>query len=296
MRQQKIWGVIIGASLLISGTAAAEDCQEADRLFETSRTASQPEALLEKAIGLCPTHATSLNNLAVLKEQQGDLATAEALYRRAIAGGGGAVPYAGLGDIQAVRGDKSGARQAYSRFLELLAQEIAAGDPFGLAPHEAAYREKLRALGGAATQVVNADVVTRGLTQKPVLTRGLTVTHHEEPHIDIPILFEVDSARLSSEAESQLLEIARALQTPQLSRTRILVEGHTDATGDAGYNLSLSAQRARAVQQSLVDLGVDAQRLRPEGRGETQPVADNATEDGRSRNRRVTLVNIGGGS
>ncbi|MEM1437293.1 MAG: OmpA family protein [Pseudomonadota bacterium] len=69
----------------------------------------------------------------------------------------------------------------------------------------------------------------------------------------------------------------------------LVVEGHTDNSGAADANLALSRRRAEAVRLALVERGVSASRLRAEGYGESQPIADNATPDGRSVNRRIVV-------
>ena len=71
---------------------------------------------------------------------------------------------------------------------------------------------------------------------------------------------------------------------------RLRIEGHTDNVGDKAANLKLSNARAAAVAAWLTGKGVDAARLSTAGLGDTQPIADNTTEDGRARNRRVVLV------
>jgi OOP family OmpA-OmpF porin len=71
---------------------------------------------------------------------------------------------------------------------------------------------------------------------------------------------------------------------------KILIEGHTDAIGSEEYNLILSKKRAQAVLDFMVSQGVAADRLSSEGYGESRPVADNETEEGRQKNRRVDLV------
>jgi outer membrane protein OmpA-like peptidoglycan-associated protein len=68
-----------------------------------------------------------------------------------------------------------------------------------------------------------------------------------------------------------------------------VVEGHTDSKGSDTYNKTLSEQRAQAVKAWLVDNGVDGSRLSAIGRGESRPVADNGTAEGRAKNRRVEL-------
>jgi outer membrane protein OmpA-like peptidoglycan-associated protein len=221
-------------------TGAHADCVEADRLFQAASRAADPEPDLTRAVEICPDHANALNNLALLREGQGQLDEAERLYRRSIAAGGGAAPYAGLGDVQAARGEYTPAAQSYRQFLTLLREEVERGDPSGLGAYADAYKAKLAALppeARAEAPVVSAEAVTRGLTRRPHLTRGLKVQHHAEPHIDVPILFETNSDVLTPRARTQVLEMARALKMPGLDRVRILVEGHTDDVGEDGYNL-----------------------------------------------------------
>ncbi|TVT75066.1 MAG: OmpA family protein [Denitromonas halophila] len=70
----------------------------------------------------------------------------------------------------------------------------------------------------------------------------------------------------------------------------VRIVGHTDSNGREGYNMQLSRARAKAVRAVLIDDGkIDPVRLNAEGRGEAEPVADNATPEGRARNRRVEL-------
>ena len=69
----------------------------------------------------------------------------------------------------------------------------------------------------------------------------------------------------------------------------IKLGGYTDNTGDPQANLRLSQQRADAVMADLVKLGVDAGRMKAEGYGQEHPVADNSTEEGRAKNRRIDI-------
>lgn len=97
--------------------------------------------------------------------------------------------------------------------------------------------------------------------------------------------FELGSDKLTSNAERILRDVARALNgQPGLN---VEVGGHTDATGDAGYNQKLSERRAQSVVRYLVSQGVAADRLKSKGYGEFYPVASNDSESGRERNRRV---------
>ena len=104
------------------------------------------------------------------------------------------------------------------------------------------------------------------------------------------INFDVDKATLRPDAQPILAEIDKLLQTdPAL---KLSIEGHTDNTGTPAHNQNLSAARARSVLGALVGLGIDPTRLQSKGYGQDKPLADNASEDGRAKNRRVELVKI----
>jgi outer membrane protein OmpA-like peptidoglycan-associated protein len=103
------------------------------------------------------------------------------------------------------------------------------------------------------------------------------------------ILFATGSARIRPESTPTLNQIGRMLRDhPEL---QISIEGHTDADGDEASNQDLSQRRADAVKTHLVEeLGVAADRLETAGFGETRPVADNTSPEGKQQNRRVELV------
>jgi len=102
------------------------------------------------------------------------------------------------------------------------------------------------------------------------------------------IRFETGKAAILPDSESVLGEIVKLLQqNPDL---KLRVEGHTDNQGNAAANQSLSEKRAQAVVAWLTAQGVEAGRLTAKGLGQTKPVEDNSTEDGRAKNRRVELV------
>lgn len=107
--------------------------------------------------------------------------------------------------------------------------------------------------------------------------------------------FDTGSAALKAESRATLEQIVQLLQSqPQL---RLAVVGHTDTQGGANYNMQLSTKRAQSVVAALVgDYGIAPDRLEPAGRGYTQPIASNDTEDGRAQNRRVELVALPPGS
>ena len=101
------------------------------------------------------------------------------------------------------------------------------------------------------------------------------------------ITFDFDSSRVKANFNGTIADIARVVN--QYPQTNIEVAGHTDNVGSDSYNQKLSEQRAQAVVTKLIGAGVDANRLYHFGRGETQPIASNATEEGRAQNRRVEV-------
>src|SRR5574344_314268 len=102
------------------------------------------------------------------------------------------------------------------------------------------------------------------------------------------ILFDVDKATLKPDLQTSLAKIAGILSVYQ--ELDVSVEGHTDNTGSEEHNLKLSEHRAKNVLEFLVSQGIDTARLTSKGYGMTVPVADNATKEGRQKNRRVDLV------
>jgi outer membrane protein OmpA-like peptidoglycan-associated protein len=103
------------------------------------------------------------------------------------------------------------------------------------------------------------------------------------------ILFETGKADLKPELRENLSAIGAILQS-LLTESKIVVEGHTDNVGAADFNQKLSEQRAKAVMQYLVERGIEAGRMQAIGYGLTKPVADNSTDEGKAKNRRVELV------
>lgn len=102
------------------------------------------------------------------------------------------------------------------------------------------------------------------------------------------ILFDTAKSDIKAESGPALDEVAAMLKSNAALRFRI--DGHTDNVGAKAANLVLSKARAASVKAALVLRGVDAALLTTDGLGDTKPVADNATEDGRRQNRRVELV------
>lgn len=102
------------------------------------------------------------------------------------------------------------------------------------------------------------------------------------------ILFDVDSYAVNAGLQDDLAKVATSLEKYPDSTVQIL--GHTDNTGSASHNQTLSERRANAVADVLLTNGVPVSRIDTIGRGEDQPIASNLDEDGRRQNRRVEIV------
>jgi outer membrane protein OmpA-like peptidoglycan-associated protein len=104
------------------------------------------------------------------------------------------------------------------------------------------------------------------------------------------ITFATDSADLSPAFFDVLNSVAKVMD--KYEKTVVEVAGHTDSTGSESYNQRLSEHRAASVAQYLTSHGIQQQRLMTVGMGETMPVADNTTADGRQANRRVEITMV----
>jgi len=147
---------------------------------------------------------------------------------------------------------------------------------------------------------IDGNVIHAAALDRPEVTSAAviaeTLSQGTDARVDLTVNFPYDSDRVEGEAHAQILEIAEALAAPGLDGRRILVEGHTDADGEAGYNTDLSYRRAIAVTRMLVEsYDIPSDRLEVKGFGEDRPIAENDSEEGRAINRRVTLVNLGNG-
>jgi OmpA-OmpF porin, OOP family len=105
------------------------------------------------------------------------------------------------------------------------------------------------------------------------------------------ILFDVNSATIKPESNGVLKEIAEVLK--QFPSTKIKITGHTDSDGSDAANLELSKKRAAAVRQALVnDFSIDITGMESDGKGESIPVGDNKTKEGKAQNRRVEFTKL----
>lgn len=149
------------------------------------------------------------------------------------------------------------------------------------------------AILGAAAGAVAGNILDR---QAAALDQAITnpnvqiVNHGSYLQVILPegILFATDSAAVSGPAQNDIYAVARNLN--QYPNSRVEVIGHTDNTGSASYNQDLSQRRAQSVAGILTAAGVSTNRVVAVGRGESQPVASNGTEQGRAQNRRVEII------
>lgn len=148
-------------------------------------------------------------------------------------------------------------------------------------------------IGAVAGGIVgyNWGGIKRDVQQAGAPGLGIDVT--EQPDgtlkVNIPsgVSFDTNSFTLKPELLPVLDSVARALQ--QNPQVRAKVVGHTDSTGQAAYNQTLSQNRARSVVEYLTKQGVQAAEVTAEGRGANDPIADNGTSQGRAENRRVEI-------
>ncbi len=102
------------------------------------------------------------------------------------------------------------------------------------------------------------------------------------------VLFDFDSSDLKSETKVTIAQLTRALTDVGIGGATI--EGHTDSEGEEDYNRELSERRAETVKAAFIAGGMDAALVRTIGYGESDPIEDNSTEEGRAENRRVVIV------
>lgn len=146
-------------------------------------------------------------------------------------------------------------------------------------------------LDGEDSSDSDGDGVFDYLDQCPDTPAGIPVDATGcELKLTLRINFDFDSAVIKPDFKAEVDKAAEFVRANS-NMPFILLTGHTDSKGKDAYNQKLSQRRAAAVRQALIDnYGMDGKKLIVHGYGETQPVADNGTEEGRYQNRRVELV------
>ncbi len=108
---------------------------------------------------------------------------------------------------------------------------------------------------------------------------------------DDSVLFDVGNANISEKGFQFIDKVAEMLRTR--SKANVIIEGHTDNTGSPQLNIALSEKRSTVVREALISRNVESARLSSKGYGQTKPVAENTTVEGRQMNRRSEIIVIG---
>jgi len=138
------------------------------------------------------------------------------------------------------------------------------------------------------TQSYKLQVVEATAMQQVVSANQLLDELNKAGFIALYINFDTGKADLKADGRATVGEIVKMLESA--SSLRIAIEGHTDNVGQPAANKALSERRARSVMDAIVAGGIDPKRLSAAGFGQERPVADNRSEEGRAKNRRVELV------
>ena len=141
---------------------------------------------------------------------------------------------------------------------------------------------------GAPTNYVDLTVTEVAAMAQVISANQLLDELNKNGFIALHINFDTGKAELKQDGVDTVKQIVAAMKSDPT--IKLSVEGHTDNVGDAASNKKLSQARAKSVMTAIVASGIDAARLSSAGFGQEKPVADNRTDDGRAKNRRVELV------
>ena len=134
------------------------------------------------------------------------------------------------------------------------------------------------------------DILEKEAMKQDIEANAMFKEINEKGFIALYINFETGKSTIKPESlpiVDQMVEMLKG--APDL---KVSIEGHTDNTGTAAANQTLSEQRAAALVKALTDKGIDKARLRSKGWGQTKPLEDNSTPEGKAKNRRVEIVKI----
>ncbi len=141
-------------------------------------------------------------------------------------------------------------------------------------------------------RVLSIEEKTTGSSVNLVAAAAIKSELDSKGHIALYINFDTDKAVLRTEGKAAVDEISALMK--QEGTLKLAIEGHTDNVGEAKRNVALSRERAQAVVDALVKDGIGRERLSAAGHGAAKPVADNGSDEGRAKNRRVELVKLKG--
>jgi len=141
---------------------------------------------------------------------------------------------------------------------------------------------------GNGNIIHDLDVLEIAMMKQEITANDIMDALNKDGFMALNILFETGKSAIQQESLPIVDQIYQMLNSN--ASLKISIEGHTDNVGDAVSNKKLSNDRAKAVMDALVAKGIDKTRLSSLGWGQEKPVADNRTEDGRTKNRRVEIV------
>jgi outer membrane protein OmpA-like peptidoglycan-associated protein len=140
----------------------------------------------------------------------------------------------------------------------------------------------------APTQSYRLSIVEVEAMAQVISANALLDALNKDGFIALYINFDTGKSELKSDGEATVKEIAAMLKAAPAMK--ISIEGHTDNVGTAASNQKLSEARAKAVMDAVAKAGIAKDRLAAKGLGQTVPIADNRTDEGKAKNRRVELV------
>ncbi len=151
------------------------------------------------------------------------------------------------------------------------------------------------AIAGAVVGGTVGAIIGRNMDQKAAELKremdGVTIQRVEEGiavSFDSGLLFDFDSSNLRPVGYDNLRKLSTILKRD--NDTILMIVGHTDSSGDENYNLRLSERRAQSAKAFLESQGLPSSRIQTTGRGELEPIGDNATDAGRQKNRRIEVA------
>ncbi len=272
---------LLGAALLTTACAhePSQDLQTARSLYaeaEQGQAANVAQAeLYEAKTALDKAESLKKRKVGSIEEQDlAYVAARKAQYAMSVA---------------AMKDAKTDATEASNARTELLAQQRDASQE-QLAETSKELQNKEEKL--QASEAEQAELKAR-LDKAMASLEEIASIKDEKDRMVITlsgsVLFKTASADLLPSAQRKLQEVATVLSEYDENHS-IMVEGHTDARGSTDYNATLSLHRAQAVEQFLETQGVNDSSLKSVGRGESEPIADNSSAEGRANNRRVEIV------
>ena len=149
---------------------------------------------------------------------------------------------------------------------------------------------KIECLGNDNSDFYILTIIQLEQMKQEVTSADIFSTLNTEGHIALYINFETGKSGIKPESQLLIGQITAMLKTN--SALRISVEGHTDNVGSITSNQTLSANRAKSVMNALIGKGIEKTRLSSKGWGQTKPISDNTTEEGKAKNRRVEIVKL----